>query len=891
LKKLLLVLLLTLFTFSLAACDLLGGEDLPLPDPDPECETNQTLIDGVCVDNDITPPVFTGVEDVEIYVGSTFDPLEGITATDDVDGDITADIVVTGVVDPDTIGTYFLRYSIEDSAGNLRQATRYVYVVLDPSLIGDEMVPNGDFSLGWAVWSATTGLEGGNATYEVINEELKVTITGVAGGLWEPRLENQGITFEQGQAYRVSFDARAEAPRAIHVQIGELLDGPPYFTNFKPGQTEIFDLTTTMQTFTFDFVMGLETNENGGIFFEMGTVPMEDGTNGTLLTVVYLDNVVIEPIDSFEDMIDPVIDGAIYKRVEVGSTFDPLEGVTATDNVDGDITANIQVTGTVDTATPGDYVLTYTVSDAAGNSVTVERTINVREVQETSGLPADYGWRTFVNDWEGSVASIEVVDGVLVFTAENIANMTESWKMQVIQDQFAIDGLNDNEGSIQFEAGKTYRLTFQAAGSVAGDIKVAIGHSVGSWTPYHEETVSITTDLTEYTVVFTLDQAEVDYSVLAQLKFELGLFFAGQTGPQEFHLDNVLIEVLGEDGTTYTDAGLVLNGTFEKQIVMPSEPEEPVEPMDPTWVGYGTFTVVETETEATISYSGIDGAAWWDSNAQLPIVNFDGTKGSIIFTFTGVDGHEYLFKVEGPEGVARELGITGNGLEQTLEIDLSTLTEAQRASLNLIIVFVQTDQAAGDIVIQPWTYGAEVEVGGPTQLTTPFGIVVQPTQVVWGAIPEASGFKVYIDGVTGSPFDVAAGTYAFNIQTLDLQPGTYDIRVQAIGDNVSTSDSEISAIVQHVVSSDPVQLQTPFGVVIQPTGEMVWGALPEASGFEVVITGVTGSPFSVAAGVYTFDLAGLGLAPGSYDVQLRAIGDDVDYLDSELTAVFTYVVE
>jgi hypothetical protein len=49
-----------------------------------------------------------------------------------------------------------------------------------------------------------------------------------------------------------------------------------------------------------------------------------------------------------------------------GSTFvDP--GATATDNVDGNLTASIVVTGNVNTATLGVYTLTYNVVDAAGN--------------------------------------------------------------------------------------------------------------------------------------------------------------------------------------------------------------------------------------------------------------------------------------------------------------------------------------------------------------------------------------------------------------------------------------------------------------------------------------------------------------------------------------------
>lgn len=54
-------------------------------------------------------------------------------------------------------------------------------------------------------------------------------------------------------------------------------------------------------------------------------------------------------------------------------------GVAATDDVDGDISSNIVVSGdSVDTATLGDYVIRYNVSDAAGNAATeAMRTVKV----------------------------------------------------------------------------------------------------------------------------------------------------------------------------------------------------------------------------------------------------------------------------------------------------------------------------------------------------------------------------------------------------------------------------------------------------------------------------------------------------------------------------------
>ncbi|WP_156497877.1 DUF5011 domain-containing protein, partial [Oleiphilus sp. HI0043] len=62
---------------------------------------------------------------------------------------------------------------------------------------------------------------------------------------------------------------------------------------------------------------------------------------------------------------------------EVGTIFvDP--GASASDNIDGDISLSIGVTGTVDANTQGTYTLTYNVSDSSGNAAaTTTRTVNV----------------------------------------------------------------------------------------------------------------------------------------------------------------------------------------------------------------------------------------------------------------------------------------------------------------------------------------------------------------------------------------------------------------------------------------------------------------------------------------------------------------------------------
>ena len=81
--------------------------------------------------------------------------------------------------------------------------------------------------------------------------------------------------------------------------------------------------------------------------------------------------------------------GASPLEVEHGSTFtDP--GATASDGVDGALSASIAVGGDrVDTATPGDYTITYDVSDAAGNAAdTVTRIVRVVIVRDLARLNA-----------------------------------------------------------------------------------------------------------------------------------------------------------------------------------------------------------------------------------------------------------------------------------------------------------------------------------------------------------------------------------------------------------------------------------------------------------------------------------------------------------------------
>jgi len=61
------------------------------------------------------------------------------------------------------------------------------------------------------------------------------------------------------------------------------------------------------------------------------------------------------------------------------------DGATATDDIDGDVTASIVLSGAVNITVVGTYRVTYTATDRANNTAIVQRTVNVGVNQGTGG--------------------------------------------------------------------------------------------------------------------------------------------------------------------------------------------------------------------------------------------------------------------------------------------------------------------------------------------------------------------------------------------------------------------------------------------------------------------------------------------------------------------------
>lgn len=79
------------------------------------------------------------------------------------------------------------------------------------------------------------------------------------------------------------------------------------------------------------------------------------------------------------DHIAPKIFGATSKTIKLNAKFNPMTGIKATDNVDGNVTSKVKVvSGKVNSKKKGRYKLTYAVTDKAGKKAVVSRIITVK---------------------------------------------------------------------------------------------------------------------------------------------------------------------------------------------------------------------------------------------------------------------------------------------------------------------------------------------------------------------------------------------------------------------------------------------------------------------------------------------------------------------------------
>jgi hypothetical protein len=122
-------------------------------------------------------------------------------------------------------------------------------------------------------------------------------------------------------------------------------------------------------------------------------------------------------------------------------------GASATDNVDGDLTTQIVVSGEVDTSSPGTYTLKYDVSDAAGNAAeSVSRTVVVEKTTVVQTLDLKKGWNLISFYVESEDMTPATVLGSIKDKLVQIKNLKNSYNPTLPAFINTLNGLNVEDG-------------------------------------------------------------------------------------------------------------------------------------------------------------------------------------------------------------------------------------------------------------------------------------------------------------------------------------------------------------------------------------------------------------------------------------------------------------
>ncbi len=214
------------------------------------------------------------------------------------------------------------------------------------------------------------------------------------------RLDDDGRARFKGKAEAIIHVIDSKEPvlsfkngSEIIAHVGDVINPANYVT---ANDAEDGDITELVQVFDLKKGKMLKELKNEGKYRVQFAVKDSDGNvadvEGTLTVL---------PKKQAEDQA-PVLNVPGETTITAGTEFKVMEGVSANDKEDGDITSKVTYSGNVDINTPGVYEVTYKVVDSKGHEVTAKRKVTVKGKGEGTNsvfidVPKDHWSETAIN--------------------------------------------------------------------------------------------------------------------------------------------------------------------------------------------------------------------------------------------------------------------------------------------------------------------------------------------------------------------------------------------------------------------------------------------------------------------------------------------------------------
>jgi transglutaminase/protease-like cytokinesis protein 3 len=187
--------------------------------------------------------------------------------------------------------------------------------------------------------------------------------------------------------------------------------------------TSVDDVTETTVTFVKDPDLDSEGTQEVSILV---TDAGENVTKATAQLEVVVDNTA------------PTIEGVQELTTTVGGTISYKKGITVTDDMDDDVELSID-NSAVDLDTEGDYTVTYTATDHAGNQTTATTTVHVETptietaTEDTINAAADAILASILTD---GMSQYEQAEAIYWWCHEKIAYVDGTPKTNYVQGAY-----------------------------------------------------------------------------------------------------------------------------------------------------------------------------------------------------------------------------------------------------------------------------------------------------------------------------------------------------------------------------------------------------------------------------------------------------------------------
>lgn len=335
-----------------------------------------------------------------LLVGSSY--LEsGATAFDEVDGDLTSKVTISGTVDTSKEGTYIITYQVENSFGEKSSITRTVFVSIPSPVI----TILGDNPLTLKIGS-TYQDPGATATDEVDGDlTSKVTMT---SNVNPTKKGTYYVEYRVTNQHQKTTTAKREV-RVIAPKPTITLNGEAVVTVFR---NEVYkELGATAS----DEVDGDLTSA----IKQSGTVdPSKKGIYQVKYSVTnrYLETTeIIRYVEVRDYTVKITLSGENPYTMKVTDHYKE-PGYFLTHEKLGDVTGDVQITSTVREGTPGTYQVNYRYQDrVTGQVETTVRTVIIQTPALTLSLNGSNPYQLYAGNGyiEQGATAIDEVDGDL----------------------------------------------------------------------------------------------------------------------------------------------------------------------------------------------------------------------------------------------------------------------------------------------------------------------------------------------------------------------------------------------------------------------------------------------------------------------------------------------